>query len=87
MGLKPEECLAVEDSENGVRSALAAGLPVLVIESEYSTDHDLSGAALIVDEWGTADRPMKVVSGDAGGNESITLDLMRAIHNQATAER
>ena len=85
MGLKPEDCLAVEDSENGVRSAVAAGLPVLVIESEYSTDHDLSGAELIVDEWGTAERPMKVVSGDADGSELITLDLMRKLHKQATS--
>lgn len=79
MGLKPEECLAVEDSENGVRSALAAGMPVLVIESEYSTGHDLSGACLIVDSWGTPDTPMQVLSGDALGNEMITLDLMRRL--------
>ena len=84
MGLKPEDCLAVEDSENGVLSAVAAGLPVLVIESEYSTDHDLSAAALIVDEWGTVEQPMKVISGNAHGSNVITLDLMRAVHDRTT---
>ena len=84
MGLKPEDCLAVEDSENGVLSAVAAGLPVLVIESEYSTDHDLSAAALIVDEWGTVEQPMKVISGNAHGSNVITLDLMRSIHDRTT---
>lgn len=79
MNLKPEECLAIEDSENGVRSALAAGIPVLVIESEYSAGHDLSGATLIVDGWGTPDSPMCVVSGDAAGHSMIALDLMKEI--------
>ncbi|HSW58052.1 MAG TPA: HAD family phosphatase [Dehalococcoidales bacterium] len=31
LGNKPEDCLALEDSENGVRSALAAGLTVIQI--------------------------------------------------------
>jgi len=85
MNLQPEECLAVEDSENGVRSALGAGIPVMVIESEYSTDHDLSGAQLIVNEWGTPDSPMKVISGDAADHQMITLDLMKSIIEDAIA--
>ena len=80
MNLKPEECLAVEDSENGVKSAQAAGIPVLVIKSEYSDGHDLSGAKLLVDEWGTPESPMKVLSGDAEGHTMIDLDLMRKVH-------
>jgi beta-phosphoglucomutase-like phosphatase (HAD superfamily) len=79
MNLQPANCLAIEDSENGVRSALAAGLPVLVIESEYSTGHDLSGAKLIVDQWGTAQSPMKVLSGNAGNHQMVTLELMKQL--------
>ncbi|MCW8963536.1 MAG: HAD-IA family hydrolase [Gammaproteobacteria bacterium] len=81
MDLQPEECLAIEDSENGVLSALAAGIPVLVIKSEYSDGHDLSGARLLVDEWGTPDSPMNVLSGDADGHAMITLDLMKKVHS------
>lgn len=79
MGLQAGECLAVEDSENGVRSALAAGIPVLVIESEYSTGHDLSGAELVVDQWGLPDSPMKVLSGDADEHHMISLALMKEL--------
>ena len=81
LNLKPEECLAIEDSENGVRSALAAGIPVLVIESEYSTGHDLSGAALIVDEWGGVGQAMNVLQGDAMGRSMVTLELMHDLMN------
>lgn len=31
LGLEPEECLAVEDSPNGIRSAAAAGLKVIMV--------------------------------------------------------
>ncbi len=79
MDLQPEEVLAVEDSENGVRSALAAGMPVLVIKGEYSNGHDLSGAKLLVDGWGTEDVPMNVLYGDAGGRPMIDLELMKQI--------
>ncbi len=79
MDLMPQECLAMEDSENGVRSALAAGIPVMVTKSEYSNGHDLSGAELIVDEWGTQAQPMQVLSGDAGNHHMISLTLMKDV--------
>jgi beta-phosphoglucomutase-like phosphatase (HAD superfamily) len=46
LGQKPERCVAVEDSRNGVMSARAAGLPVIAVRSTYSSDDDLTGAAL-----------------------------------------
>lgn len=33
MGLKPEECLIIEDNENGVKAALASGAHLLKVES------------------------------------------------------
>jgi len=79
MNLKAEECLAIEDSENGVRSALAAGIPVLVTKSEYSNGHDLSGSRLMVDEWGTDEAPMHVLSGEANNHQMISLDLLKEV--------
>ena len=44
LGRKAESCVAVEDSRNGVRSALAAGLRVIAVRSAYC-DSDFTGAS------------------------------------------
>lgn len=43
-------CVAVEDSQNGLRAALAAGLPTVVTSGEYTRDQDFSGAALVAEQ-------------------------------------
>ena len=79
LDLPPAVCLAIEDSENGVRSASAANIPVLAIQSEYTVDQDLSAARLVVDQWGGPGQPFRVLAGNAGGSEVISIDLMRKL--------
>ncbi|HEX6249202.1 MAG TPA: HAD-IA family hydrolase [Nocardioidaceae bacterium] len=55
-GLDPRRVVAVEDSANGLRSAQAAGLACLVVTNDYTRDHDLSGADLVVDGFGPGAR-------------------------------
>lgn len=43
LGAAPEECLAVEDSPNGVVSAYAAGLRVVMVPDQTAPDDELSG--------------------------------------------
>jgi HAD superfamily hydrolase (TIGR01509 family) len=46
--LRPENCIVVEDSERGLAAATAAGLPCLVVLSDWSRDGDFSGAAQVL---------------------------------------
>lgn len=48
-GCSPEGTVAVEDSANGVRAALGAGLRCVAVSNAYTADDDLSGAALVAD--------------------------------------
>ena len=48
LGLRADECLAFEDSHNGLRAALAAELATLVTPNAYTDDHDFSGAARVL---------------------------------------
>lgn len=47
MGLKANECIAIEDSPTGLKSALACGLECIVVENEYSAGHDFSRATAV----------------------------------------
>lgn len=46
--LPPTQCLAFEDSANGLTSALAAGLATVVTPNRYTAHHDFDGAQRIV---------------------------------------
>ncbi len=43
-------CLALEDSENGLASARAAGLPTLITPSAYTDDQSFPGALAVIDD-------------------------------------
>ena len=42
LGLKPEECVAVEDAPNGIKSAYDAGLNVIMVPDASEPDEELS---------------------------------------------
>lgn len=52
LGLKPEDAVVVEDSSNGLRAALGAGLRTIVTVSGYTREEDFTGAALVVSSLG-----------------------------------
>ena len=79
MGVEASECVALEDSENGLKSSLAANIPTLVTVSQYTGGQDFSGAALVVDQLGEPDRPFTVLSGDAGSHTQVSVELLRSL--------
>ncbi len=48
-GCPADRIVAMEDSQNGVRAAVAAGLCCVAAQNDYTRDDDLSGAALVAD--------------------------------------
>lgn len=48
LGIKPEECLVVEDSGPGLKSAKSAGMKCIVIYNEYTKNHDFLKADKVV---------------------------------------
>jgi HAD superfamily hydrolase (TIGR01509 family) len=54
-GLKPTECLVIEDSRNGVLAAKAAGMFVVATTNPYTEKEDLHEADLIVTCLGDPD--------------------------------
>ena len=52
LGLPPEACLAIEDSANGLKSAVAARLPTLITRSIYTAKEDFTGALAVLPDLG-----------------------------------
>ncbi|MFM8322695.1 MAG: HAD-IA family hydrolase [Chloroflexota bacterium] len=66
-GLKAEQCLVIEDSQNGIAAAKAAGMHVVATSNGYTEKEDLSKADLIVTCLGD-------VSGERGVMTRGSLD-------------
>lgn len=71
-GLKPEECLVIEDSRNGVMAAKAAGMFVVATTNHYTEKEDLSQADLIVTCLGDKDGEKGVMTkGNLKGYDGV----------------
>lgn len=61
LGLAPGECLALEDSDSGVRAAVAAGIPVVAVPGLYSPRDGFDGALAVLTSLGDPDAPASAV--------------------------
>lgn len=52
LGIPAADCIALEDSENGLQASLAAGIKTYVTLNHYTRRHDFSGAAGVFDDLG-----------------------------------
>jgi len=77
LGLPGGACLALEDSANGLQSAIGAGIPAVITPAPYTADDDFSAALAVVSNLGRPDKPFEVLKGDAGGKTFVDLALLR----------
>lgn len=66
--------VAVEDSGEGVESAVGARIPCVAVVNGYTTGHDLSSADLVLDGFGQPGRPAEVLADRAGTGCDGVLD-------------
>lgn len=84
LDLPPGACMAIEDSENGCRAAVAAGVPTVVTTSSYTSDDAFHGAVLVADSLGEPDAPWHVRNGSGGGADYLDVPGLRRLHAAAT---
>ncbi len=80
LGLPGAACVALEDSANGLKAAVAAGVMTVVTHCPYTRDHDFSGAVAVADGLGEADRPAHFDAGDSFGKTVIDIETLRLWH-------
>lgn len=82
LGLAASDCVAFEDSENGVRAARAAGLPTVVTTNDYTKAQDFRGALAVLSDLGEPEKPMTVLAGDPGNKLFVDVALLRYWHSR-----
>ena len=63
MNLNADQCLALEDSYNGLLSSNGADLKTIITINDYTRDHDFTDALLVLSDLGEPDQPMTVLAG------------------------
>jgi HAD superfamily hydrolase (TIGR01509 family) len=66
LDVSTEQAIVVEDSNNGLRAATAAGLTCVVTVSSYTRHEDFTGAALVVSSLGDPGTDIEVLADPFG---------------------
>ncbi len=81
LGLKPGDCMAFEDSVNGVRSVLDAGIETLVVTvNDYTAGQDFNGASVVLDSLGDPGMPCRKLDGAPSIPEYLDLEFLSSLH-------
>ena len=80
MDLPASECLAFEDSENGLRSSLAAKIRTLVTVNDYTLDHDFRGAATVLTSLGDPDEQNQWLAGLKLDRAFVDVAYLHMLH-------
>jgi len=81
LGVDARAAVAVEDSPPGLAAAIAAGIPCLVVASEYHRKMQFPGAAAVVPGYRATDLSGAPVPGLFAGG--VTADALRRLHAAA----
>ena len=87
LGVSGPECIAFEDSENGVFSARDAGIrTILVTVNDYTRGQDFSDATVVLDSIGEPEAPFEILAGNLGPYRYLDLALVRRLHSMTQIE-
>ncbi len=84
LDLTPAECIAIEDSENGLRASLTANITTIVTTSEYTHSHDFKGAAVVLTDLGEPNKPATILANSffpEPKSASIDISFLETVMN------
>lgn len=80
--LLPQNCLAIEDSDQGLIAATQAGITTMITVNNYTKDQDFAQAVLVLNHLGEPDQPFTVLAGDAGDSRYVDIKLLNNLHHR-----
>jgi beta-phosphoglucomutase-like phosphatase (HAD superfamily) len=79
LGLVAEECLAIEDSGNGLKAAVGAKLKTVVTCNAYTKGEDFSDAIAVFDQLGDMDDHCTQTQGVAINANFVSLQSLQTL--------
>jgi len=77
MNLSPQQCLAFEDSHNGLRASHGAGVRTVVTVNGYTAHEKFDSAVAVLSSLGEPEAPFEVLQGEAGDKKFVDMELLR----------
>lgn len=86
LNLAANECIALEDSYNGVIAASCINIPTLITSNNYTAEDDFTGAMIVLDSLGDAETSCHVLSSeiDVKIDQMVNLDTLIEMHKAYT---
>jgi HAD superfamily hydrolase (TIGR01509 family) len=79
LALPAEQCVAIEDSYNGLCSAKGANLRTIITVSDYTRHEDFSGAELVLNHLGEPEQPVSVLAGKMTPRQYVDIAFLREL--------
>jgi HAD superfamily hydrolase (TIGR01509 family) len=79
MGLTADQCIAFEDSQNGVLSSTQAGLKTIVTENGYTQNDPMEQAIIRLDHMGEEDSGFTVLGGATTNKTMLDIELVETL--------
>lgn len=86
LNLSANECIAFEDSYNGVKAATCINIPTLITLNNYTAEDDFSGAMIVLDSLGDESESCNILASeiDVKIDNMVNLDTLFAMHKAYT---
>ena len=81
LGMSAQHCIAIEDSENGLKAALAADLTTLVTVSGYTGAQNFEGAVSVLSDLGEPSQPFIGMKGMVPAQGWIDYHMLNTMIN------
>lgn len=76
LGLTAQQCIAIEDSENGLQAALTANLPTIITVNNYTHSQNFNGATAVLSDLGEPSQPFTEISNVNFSNKWVNVEML-----------
>lgn len=80
--LTAQDCIAMEDSANGLQSSLAANLPTIITINNYTRSQNFDGASIVLSDLGEPNQPFTVLNNHTTTHQYVNVDMMHELFHQ-----